>query len=84
MPRSLYVLSPCGTSLLTNQADGDERKRIGKNPNAKYAERLPAEDRAALTALIQRVEETMETVGLPAAKRCPPNSTASSKSTPET
>lgn len=51
-----YILSPCGTSLLTNNArDGHDRKRVFAHANTKIREDVPPEDRKKLTALIQKI-----------------------------
>lgn len=52
------ILSPCGTSLLTNQA-GEDRRLVTRYSNAKAAEDIPAEDRARLEQVIGRARETL-------------------------
>jgi len=57
-PKPLFVLSPCGTSLLTNQAqDAAERKLVSSYANAKNPNEIPSEDLTKLESLIKRVEE---------------------------
>ena len=55
MPK--FVLSPCGTSLLTNQVSDIERKLIGKYANTKHKHEVLAADLQQLEALIDRVEQ---------------------------
>ena len=55
MPK--FVLSPCGTSLLTNQVSDIERKLIGKHANTKHKHEVPAADLQQLEDLIDRVEQ---------------------------
>jgi putative CRISPR-associated protein (TIGR02619 family) len=55
----MFVLSPSGTSLLTNQANHDERKLVGKYANTKQLHQIPVEDQVILQALASRVEETI-------------------------
>jgi putative CRISPR-associated protein (TIGR02619 family) len=56
---SLFVLSPCGTSLLTNQATNEERKLIGKYANTKTSAEIDPEDLKILQALVQKVQENL-------------------------
>ncbi|EFA69552.1 hypothetical protein CRC_01864, partial [Cylindrospermopsis raciborskii CS-505] len=44
MENPLFVFSPCGTSLLTNQAAQEERGLVSKHANAKHIEDIPLED----------------------------------------
>jgi len=58
-----YILSPCGTSLLTNQAkDNEARKLIFKYANEKHKEKIAAADRAQLEQLIQKTALMLDTV----------------------
>lgn len=49
-----YILSPCGTSLLTNKANQDERKLVFKYANKKQADEIPSDDKQKLQNLIDR------------------------------
>jgi putative CRISPR-associated protein (TIGR02619 family) len=52
------IVSPVGTSILTNAAEGNERKLAGTYAN--YAkDDVPAEDRAVLEALITKARQKM-------------------------
>ncbi len=56
-----YILSPCGTSLLTNQAqDNEERKLVFKCANEKSKKNLPDDDRIRLEKLIARVSAKID------------------------
>lgn len=57
MKNMKYILSPCGTSLLTNAATSDERSLIPKYANKKSPENIPPADREKLEALIRKVSE---------------------------
>lgn len=60
MNRSWFVLSPCGTSLLTNSVNNEaERKAIGRCANSKSREICSAEDRQLLDGLIERMSERL-------------------------
>ena len=52
-----YVVSPCGTSLLTNQADDDLRKLISRHANVKTKDAVPEAERATIEALIADIGE---------------------------
>ena len=55
-----FVLSPCGTSLLTNSITNEvERKAIGRCANTKNREECPPEDRQLLDTLIERMSERL-------------------------
>jgi putative CRISPR-associated protein (TIGR02619 family) len=69
MQRTLFVLSPCGTSLLTNQAGADERRLVSRFANAKYEAQVLGEEREALHALVQRVEEKIVGADLSSARK---------------
>ena len=45
MKKKKYILSPCGTSLLTNQADRAEREIVFKYANKKDKNEIPENDR---------------------------------------
>lgn len=58
-----YILSPCGTSLLTNQAqDNEERKLIFKHTNTKTSEQIETADKTQLERLISRVSAMLDNV----------------------
>lgn len=67
--RMRYVLSPCGTSLLTNQAEGKQKKLCSDYANVKDTSRIPAEDRAELESIIARAEGALEEAGVEEAAR---------------
>jgi putative CRISPR-associated protein (TIGR02619 family) len=55
----LFVLSPCGTSLLTNQASNGDRKLISKYANAKTPAEIDSQDLQTLQTLIQTAQTTL-------------------------
>lgn len=56
----LFVLSPCGTSLLTNQAaNQDERKLIGKYANTKTTAEIEPADLRILQNLVQKAQASL-------------------------
>lgn len=63
-----YILSPCGTSVLTNHA-GDDRRIILKYANEKEKENIPAEDRAKLEDIIKEAGEKLRKAELTEARR---------------
>jgi CRISPR/Cas system-associated protein Csm6 len=65
----LFVLSPCGTSLLTNKSTDEERKLVGKYANCTNREEVSAEHMSVLAALIDRVTETVSTADIEQAAR---------------
>jgi putative CRISPR-associated protein (TIGR02619 family) len=69
MSQPLFVLSPCGTSLLTNQVSDIERKLVGKYANTKHQSEIPAEDLQQLEDLIARVAEKVASADLSVATR---------------
>lgn len=56
MQKQLFILSPCGTSLLTNQAKDNERKLVGKHANIKQSNQLPQQESKILEFLVNQVE----------------------------
>ncbi|KRH95848.1 hypothetical protein [Cylindrospermopsis sp. CR12] len=64
MENRLFVFSPCGTSLLTNQAAQEERGLVSKHANAKHIEEIPSEDSLKLRSLAKRVEEKLASADL--------------------
>lgn len=69
MKNPLFVLSPCGTSLLTNQADDTERRLVGKYANTKQPEQISQEDKAKLESLVARVKEKLASADLDLASK---------------
>ncbi len=65
----MFVLSPCGTSLLTNQADETERKLVGKYANTKQPEQILQEDRAKLELLATRARAKLMSADLDLASK---------------
>ncbi len=55
-----FILSPCGTSLLTNKASGDERCLVFKYANNKNREDIPEPDRTKLENLINNVSKFLK------------------------
>lgn len=53
------ILSTCGTSLLTNQLAGEQRRLVTQHANARSAEAVPKADREALQALIDGLGRTL-------------------------
>ncbi|WP_435182705.1 putative CRISPR-associated protein [Cylindrospermopsis raciborskii G7] len=64
MENRLFVFSPCGTSLLTNQADQEERALVTKYANTKHIEEIPPEDSLKLQSLAKKVEEKLASADL--------------------
>lgn len=59
-----FILSPCGTSFLTNYTkDGETRKLIYKYANAKRPSDVARKDRAALESIIAELEPIVEQAG---------------------
>jgi predicted secreted protein len=60
MTRPWFILSPCGTSLLTNSViDEAERNAIVRCANSKSREICSAEDRQLLDGLTERMSERL-------------------------
>ena len=65
-----FILSPCGTSLLTNQArDNEERKLVFKHANEKSPDAIPADERIALENLLRRAGASLRAADLQNAAR---------------
>ncbi|NJK39900.1 MAG: putative CRISPR-associated protein [Oscillatoriales cyanobacterium RM2_1_1] len=60
MPKPLYVLSPCGTSLLTNGANDEQRKLVVKYANTKSLEEISEKDRKTLQDRTEIVGSNLE------------------------
>jgi putative CRISPR-associated protein (TIGR02619 family) len=56
----LFILSPCGTSLLTNQANSEQRKLMGKYANYLNLGDIPEADGNSLNSLIEEVNTKIE------------------------
>lgn len=69
MPQPLFILSPCGTSLLTNQGSDIERKLVSKYANAKHKYEILSEDVQQLEDLIARVTEKVKSADYQLASR---------------
>lgn len=54
-----YILTPCGTSLLTNAAGSEGRKMVGTYANVKAFEAIPSEDGRHLKTIIQEVRKKL-------------------------
>ncbi|MEI7643919.1 MAG: putative CRISPR-associated protein [Chloroflexales bacterium] len=68
MPRS-YILSTCGTSLLTHGCSDLERKLVTKYSNEKERQTIPADDAASLDTIIANVGTRMATADQPTVAR---------------
>ena len=55
-----YILSPCGTGLLTNEADKDDRSLVFKHANKKRKNYIPEKDRAKLERRISKVSALLQ------------------------
>jgi putative CRISPR-associated protein (TIGR02619 family) len=64
MQNPLFVLSPCGTSLLTNQANNSERKLVSHYANTQQLDRIPLADRTILQSLAARIPDNLESAEL--------------------
>ena len=64
-----FILSPCGTSLLTNQAKPEEKQIIFKNANAKSYEEIPKADRHVIDKVLKRVRQSLEIADINQASR---------------
>ena len=58
-----YILSPCGTSLLTNHAKNDQRKLVFTHANAKSKDEVPRDDKVKLETLINNVSSAIDNAG---------------------
>ncbi len=57
-----YILSPCGTSLLTNQVQSnEERKIIFKYANTKNIDEIEEAEKVQLQQLISKISKMLET-----------------------
>ncbi len=64
MDKRKYILSPCGTSILTNFAkDGAQRSLIYKHANAKNESDVPDPDRTIIAEVIEQLALAIETAG---------------------
>lgn len=65
----MFVLSPCGTSLLTNQADDAEKELVRIYANIKQPDQITPEDKTKLQSLSERVKEKLMSADLDLASR---------------
>ncbi len=68
MPKPYFVLTPCGTSILTNVAGGN-RGLVMKHANAKQWDAIPDEPRAALQEVVALAKRKLSTASLEEAKK---------------
>jgi CRISPR/Cas system-associated protein Csm6 len=54
-----YVLSLCGTSLLTHRLDKEERALLTSFANAKNSDEVPAQERAKLLTILESQKENL-------------------------
>lgn len=59
MKKPYFVLSPCGTSVLTNCASDGERAVIDRHANARNEQDISPEDLAVLQNLIRRTQSEL-------------------------
>lgn len=59
MASASYIVSTCGTSLLTNKRSQNERDLVTKYSNEKERQTIPAQDGETLDAIIASVKERM-------------------------
>jgi putative CRISPR-associated protein (TIGR02619 family) len=69
MAKPRFVLSPCGTSVLTNVASIEERRLLTRHANAHAPEDVPVEERQQLEAMIQRAQQRLDVADLDQAVR---------------
>ncbi len=61
MKNKKYILSPCGISLLTNQAqDNEQRKLVFKYANVRNKDEIPDNDKNRLENLIRTISELVD------------------------
>jgi putative CRISPR-associated protein (TIGR02619 family) len=70
MQHADFILSTCGTALLTNQVrEPQERQRINRYSNTKHPDQIPAEDRAWLQNLLHQRAAELQAADLTAVAR---------------
>lgn len=57
------IISPCGTSILTNGATEEERKVLNKNSNAKESS-ISKEDKEIISSRIKKIKEEIKDWGI--------------------
>jgi len=62
------IISPCGTSILTNGASSEERKILINNANAKE-QNISKEDMEIISTRIQKIKEEVKSFSLEDAKK---------------
>lgn len=68
MTKKKLVISPCGTSILTNSASTEERKILIKNANKKESQ-ISKEDMKIISSRIAKIKEEVKNYSLEDAKR---------------
>ncbi len=64
MPNPIYILTPCGTSLLTNLvANSDERQAVIRSSNCRDRGEVARTDLAVLDRVIERAENGLARAG---------------------
>lgn len=69
MTRSLFILSPCGTSLLTSGVDQNERSAVFRNSNVAGRTDIHEADLEILDTIISRAAGSLERADLAKATR---------------
>jgi putative CRISPR-associated protein (TIGR02619 family) len=69
MKQLKFILSPVGTSLLTNNSSKEERDLLNKNSNVKYESEIPPEDAQVLRNRISDVQVNLEKADITIASR---------------
>jgi putative CRISPR-associated protein (TIGR02619 family) len=64
-----YVLSPCGTSLLTNGVSPEDRRLLVNFTNVRNSEEVPAQERSRIQNIIDKKKELLEVAGIGEAKK---------------
>ena len=65
-----FILSPCGTSLLTNEAKNEEKPIVTKNANVKSKTDIPIEEeKETLKNIISRAKNNLEKANANQAKK---------------
>ena len=59
-----FILSPCGTSILTNQANTEERRILIKYANAKTLEEIPEDEREIIKKVVERVSNSVTSLSI--------------------
>ncbi len=62
--KPLFILSPCGTSLLTNTAGHEDKKLIFAHSNASVIDEIPPAEQKKLETIIAKAEKGLNTADL--------------------